>query len=89
MREIWLATAAVSSLVLTGCSLLGEAGTMGQSEAYRLGYEQASQLEFDPVDNIAGAFAFCSVIADNFFRANSQEELDDYIAGCTDFVLNR
>jgi hypothetical protein len=79
----------VTCSLITGCGLLGSSTDNGQSEAFRLGYSQASELGFEKIDNEFSAYAFCTTIAQNIYSAGSELELEDYILGCMDYVLNQ
>jgi len=74
-------------MLLSGCGLLGSSSNTGQSEAFELGYLQASELGFEKMDSENSAYAFCTTIAQNLFLASSEPELEDYIYGCMSFVM--
>jgi len=82
------AISAVTCLLLSGCGLLGGSTTTGQSEAFKLGYSQATELGFEKMDNEYSAYAFCTTMAQNIFSTNSQQEFDEYVAGCMGYVLS-
>jgi hypothetical protein len=82
-----------SVLSIAACVFLSACGQVDslyrdvQSDAYNLGYSQASELEFKKMNNEYSAYAFCTTISKNLFLANSERELEDYINGCMEFVL--
>jgi hypothetical protein len=77
------------SLLLTGCGMNGSPANSGQSEAFKLGYSQAAELNSEKQDDEFAAYAYCTTIAQNIFAANSQQEFDEYVAGCMDYVMSQ
>jgi predicted RNA-binding Zn-ribbon protein involved in translation (DUF1610 family) len=59
----------------------------GQSEAFKLGYSQAAELGAKKLDNKGYAYAYCTTIAENIFITDSQQEFDEYVAGCMDYII--
>lgn len=80
---------AFATLVLVGCDAQGQPPYIGNSTAYNLGYEQAYELQFEKISNLATAKAFCTTIAQNIYQPNTEQELNDYIAGCASYVLSK
>jgi len=76
---------ALSTLTLTGC---GMPTNSGQSDAFKLGYSQAAELSSEKQDDEFAAYAYCTTIAQNIFTTDSQQEFDEYVAGCMDYVLS-
>ena len=77
----------VAFMLLSGCGLLGSSSNTGQSEAFKLGYSQASELGFEKMDNEYSAYAFCTTMGQNLISFDSQQDFDEYVAGCMFYVL--
>jgi hypothetical protein len=42
----------------------------------------------DRANDEFASYAYCTTIAQNIFAANSQQEFDEYVAGCMDYVMS-
>jgi hypothetical protein len=81
------AISVVACILLSGCGLLDSSSNMGQSEAFKLGYSHASELGFEKIDNEYSAYAACTTMGQSLFSTNSQDDFDEYVAGCMVYVL--
>jgi hypothetical protein len=79
----------LSIFILTGCGMNGSVSNSGKSAAFKLGYSQAAELKSKKQDNKFSAYAFCTTIAQNIFATDSQQEFDEYVAGCMDYVISK
>lgn len=60
----------------------------GQSEAFQLGYSQVAELGAEKRKDKFFAYAYCTTMAQNIFTTDSQQEFDEYVAGCMDYVMS-
>ena len=77
----------VACLLLSGCGQMGPSKDSGQSEAFKLGYSQAAELKSKKNNDKFFAYGYCTSLAQNIFATDSQQEFDEYVAGCMDYVM--
>lgn len=86
--KIKVASAIAACFALSGCGI-NNFSQFGQSEAFRLGYSHAAELNSPKNNDEVYAYSFCFTIAQNMFQTTSQKEFDDYVAGCMDYVMSK